>query len=152
MTTPDIVERLRVELPNPWRPVMLSSQRVRIGHGQMDGAEVLHIVDAFERLRLVARDARTVIEEQAATIDRLRAAVGKEAGGYILPRAWHDPSVGLVSALDKIAKMKPEPIMDSGFQHGPQLLLDNCQRTAREALRSYRKAVSPPDQPPGEEP
>lgn len=45
----------------------------------------------------------------------------------------------LRAALETIAKMKPEPIAE-GFVHGPTLLLSNCQRIAREALRRPRRA------------
>lgn len=40
----------------------------------------------------------------------------------------------LEEALKKIRAMKPEPIGDSGFQHGPALLFGNCKRIARDAL------------------
>ncbi len=45
----------------------------------------------------------------------------------------------LLITLHKIATMKPEPIMGSGFMHGPQLLFDNCPRHARDALRRAKK-------------
>lgn len=45
----------------------------------------------------------------------------------------------LRAALTKIAEMKPESICDSGFVHGPVLLLSNCQREARAALRPAHK-------------
>lgn len=45
----------------------------------------------------------------------------------------------LLALADRCEAEKPsvelEPIMDSGFQTGPQLLFDNCRRIAREALR-----------------
>jgi hypothetical protein len=37
-------------------------------------------------------------------------------------------------ALMKIKDMKPTEIAE-GIVHGPQLLLNNCQRVAREALK-----------------
>lgn len=40
----------------------------------------------------------------------------------------------LESALREIAKMKPSRIAD-GLVHGPALLLANCQRVARAALK-----------------
>lgn len=41
----------------------------------------------------------------------------------------------LEAALTKIAKMKSEPIGDTGFATGPLALLNACQRLAREVLR-----------------
>lgn len=40
----------------------------------------------------------------------------------------------LEDALRQIATMKPSPIVP-GIVHGPALLLSNCQRIARRALR-----------------
>jgi len=41
----------------------------------------------------------------------------------------------LRAALKEIATMKPSRIAP-GFVHGPALLLSNCQRIARKALRA----------------
>lgn len=41
----------------------------------------------------------------------------------------------LEAALRQIAKMKSEPIGDTGFATGPLALFQACQRIAREALR-----------------
>lgn len=40
-------------------------------------------------------------------------------------------------ALIKIARMQPSEIVP-GIVHGPQLLLDNCKRFARDALKGKR--------------
>lgn len=39
----------------------------------------------------------------------------------------------LIDALQHIKRMKPTQIVE-GIVHGPQLLLDNCQREARRTL------------------
>lgn len=44
-------------------------------------------------------------------------------------------AIKAAEALEKIAKMKSEPILDSGFSTGPALLFDNCRRIARSALK-----------------
>ncbi len=43
-------------------------------------------------------------------------------------------------ALNEVAKMKPS-VIAPGFQHGPALLLANCQRVARRALAPKKKAT-----------
>lgn len=40
----------------------------------------------------------------------------------------------LREALEKIVTLRPKPIGDSGFEQGPRLLLDQCQKIARAAI------------------
>lgn len=56
----------------------------------------------------------------------------------VIPKKYYYHEVAYVrlleAALRKIAKMKSEPIGDTGFSVGPAQLFANCQRIAKKAL------------------
>jgi hypothetical protein len=67
-------------------------------------------VETVDSLRRRSENAEATVLDQFKEIERMRAA------------------------LTKIAKMKSEPIGDTGFMVGPTALFNACQREAKAAL------------------
>lgn len=60
--------------------------------------------------------------------------------GFLQRVDWLEEEIArLREVLEKIVTLRPKPIGDSGFEQGPRLLLDQCQKIARAALAEQEK-------------
>lgn len=110
--------------------------------------------DIVERLDAVAGFGGTHLDglwsEASKEIKRLRHTEEHWRSSYnnaiVFRQVWREVAEArereiarLREALEKIVTLRPKPIGDSGFEQGPRLLLDQCQKIARAALAEKEK-------------